>query len=50
MAFREIYVYTDWQELGEARFTGTLITEQLRGKKVISFKYDKTWLVVLTSK
>lgn len=44
MATREIHVYAGWQQVGNPMFMGTLITEQLRGKEVFSFRYDKTWL------
>ncbi|WP_235062807.1 type II toxin-antitoxin system HipA family toxin [Indibacter alkaliphilus] len=44
MATREIHVYAGWQQVGNPMLMGTLISEQLRGKEVFSFKYDKTWL------
>ena len=44
MATREIHVYADWQNLSAPMFMGTLMAEQLRGKEVFSFEYEKTWL------
>jgi serine/threonine-protein kinase HipA len=44
MAAKQIYVYADWQQLDVPAFIGTLTAEQLRGKEVFSFEYDKTWL------
>lgn len=41
---KQILVYADWVELGSTRFMGTLKAEQVRGKEVFSFSYDKDWL------
>ncbi|SMD32243.1 serine/threonine-protein kinase HipA [Reichenbachiella faecimaris] len=44
MAGREIYVYADWQEMESPMLMGILTSEQLRGKEIFSFEYDKDWL------
>lgn len=41
---QNILVYADWQELGKPIFMGNLFAEQIRGKEIFSFEYDKTWL------
>lgn len=41
---KRIHVYADWLELGGLRKVGVLQTEQLRGKEVFSFSYNKEWL------
>jgi serine/threonine-protein kinase HipA len=41
---KQILVFADWLELGSARFMGALKAEQVRGKEVFSFSYDKDWL------
>ena len=41
---KQIFVYADWIELGGTKFMGTLHAEQVRGKEVFSFSYDKDWL------
>jgi serine/threonine-protein kinase HipA len=41
---KQIHVYADWLELGGLRKVGVLQAEQLRGKEVFSFSYDKEWL------
>jgi len=41
---KQIWVYADWIELGGVKLMGTLQAEQVRGKEVFSFAYDKQWL------
>ena len=41
---KQILVYADWLELAGVRKVGTLQSEQIRGKEVFSFSYDKDWL------
>jgi serine/threonine-protein kinase HipA len=41
---KQIFVYADWIELGGTMFMGALQAEQVRGKEVFSFSYDKEWL------
>jgi len=41
---KHIYVYLDWLELGGLQKLGILQVEQLRGKEVFSFSYNKEWL------
>jgi serine/threonine-protein kinase HipA len=41
---KHIYVYLDWLELGGLEKLGILQVEQLRGKEVFSFSYNKEWL------
>jgi len=41
---KNIYVYADWIGLEYPHFTGTLITNQIRGKEIFSFQYDDEWL------
>lgn len=41
---KEILVYADWIGLETAHFMGTLQAEQIRGKEVFSFSYNKEWL------
>ena len=40
----EIFVYADWVDLEGPHLMGTLKTELLRGKEIISFSYEKSWL------
>ena len=46
---KPILVYADWQELAGTKLMGTLKAEQVRGKEVFSFSYDKDWLEKETS-
>jgi serine/threonine-protein kinase HipA len=39
-----VYVYANWQELGEPILMGELYSERLKGKKMFSFEYNKTWV------
>lgn len=39
-----IYVYADWQDIGEPTLVGTLRATLLRGKEHFSFAYDEAWL------
>jgi len=41
---RTIYIYADWKELGSPVLVGELFSEQLRGKEIFSFAYNKEWL------
>src|SRR5579859_611644 len=41
---KRILVYGDWAALGGARLMGLLHSEQVRGKEIFSFSYDKDWL------
>jgi serine/threonine-protein kinase HipA len=41
---RQLWVYADWMEPGDAAFMGMLTAGQLRGKEVFSFSYSKEWL------
>lgn len=41
---RDVYVYSDWQELNGPLFMGVLHAELLRGKEIFSFEYDNEWL------
>ena len=41
---KQMLVYADWKELGGAQLMGTLRSEQLRGREVFSFAYDRGWL------
>jgi serine/threonine-protein kinase HipA len=41
---KQIFVFADWIELGGVKFMGILQAEQVRGKEVFSFSYDKEWL------
>jgi len=41
---RQLWVYADWMEPGDAAFMGMLTAGQLRGKGVFSFSYSKEWL------
>lgn len=41
---REIYVFGDWQELGEPHLIGVLRAETTHGKETFSFEYDQQWL------
>ena len=41
---REIYVFGDWQELGEPQLIGLLRAETIHGKETFSFEYDPQWL------
>ncbi len=44
MASKIIYVYADWNGLGEPTLMGILRAEQVHGKEIFSFEYDKVWL------
>lgn len=44
MASKTIYVYADWENLSGSTFMGILRTEQVRGKEIFSFEYEKNWL------
>ncbi|MEQ9298992.1 MAG: HipA domain-containing protein [Cyclobacteriaceae bacterium] len=44
MAKREIYVYADWSEVIGSKLMGILTSQNLRGKEIFSFEYDKDWL------
>jgi serine/threonine-protein kinase HipA len=41
---REILVYADWEGLNESTLMGRLSADQIRGKEVFSFEYEKDWL------
>lgn len=41
---KHIHVYLDWLELSGIQKLGVLQAEQLRGKEVFSFSYNKEWL------
>ncbi|MHA4808941.1 type II toxin-antitoxin system HipA family toxin [Flavitalea flava] len=41
---KQIWVYADWAGLGASQLMGILQTEQVRGKEIFSFTYDKAWL------
>ena len=41
---KQLWVYADWMEPGDAAFMGMLTAEQLRGKEAFSFSYSKEWL------
>ena len=41
---KQIWVYADWIELGGIKLMGILQAEQIRGKEIFSFSYDKEWL------
>lgn len=41
---KQILVYADWIDLGSTLLLGTLQTQQVRGKEVFSFAYEKEWL------
>ena len=41
---REIFVFGDWQELGETQLIGSLRAETAHGKETFSFEYDRQWL------
>lgn len=41
---RTVYVYANWQEIGEPILMGELYSERLKGKEIFSFEYDKDWL------
>uniref|UniRef100_UPI00404A456C type II toxin-antitoxin system HipA family toxin n=1 Tax=Flavobacterium sp. TaxID=239 RepID=UPI00404A456C len=40
----DIYVYAHWQEMPEPKIIGILSAQQAKGKKALSFVYDKDWL------
>jgi serine/threonine-protein kinase HipA len=39
-----IYVFAHWQGLDNPKLMGVLHSEQLRGKEIFFFEYDKEWL------
>lgn len=41
---RSIFVYAHWQGIKDPLLLGVLYAENLRGKEVFSFEYDKNWL------
>jgi serine/threonine-protein kinase HipA len=41
---KQILIYADWIDLSGAFLMGTLQVEQVRGKEVFSFSYNKEWL------
>ena len=41
---REISVYADWHGLGAPVLMGTLSATAIRGKEVLAFEYERTWL------
>lgn len=41
---KEILVYADWVGLETPHLMGVLLAEQIRGKEVFSFSYNKEWL------
>jgi len=41
---KQLFVFADWIELAGPKLMGTLQAEQVRGKEVFSFSYDKEWL------
>lgn len=44
MAPKKIYVYAGWKNLHDHALMGILRTEQVRGKEIFSFEYEKNWL------
>ena len=40
----DIYVYAHWQGMNEPKRIGVLSAQQAKGKKALSFEYDKNWL------
>jgi serine/threonine-protein kinase HipA len=44
MAPKKIYVYAGWKNLRDHALMGILRTEQVRGKEIFSFEYEKNWL------
>ena len=40
----DIYVFADWEGLGQAMLMGILSAHFAKGKKAFSFKYEKEWL------
>jgi serine/threonine-protein kinase HipA len=41
---KQLWVYADWIELSGVKLMGILQAEQVRGKEVFSFAYDREWL------
>ena len=41
---KQIHVYLDWLDLVGLQKLGVLQVEQLRGKEIFSFSYNKEWL------
>jgi len=42
---REIFVYGDWEQLGQVRRMGQLRADRVRGKEVLSFEHGR-WLCI----
>ncbi len=40
----DIFVYADWQGMGGPQLIGTLSAQQAKGRKAISFEYEKDWI------
>ena len=40
----DIYVFAHWKGMVEPKIIGTLSAQQAKGRKAISFEYDKQWL------
>lgn len=41
---KNIFVYGDWESLGQPTLIGILNADLLRGKEIFSFEYDTDWL------
>lgn len=41
---KEIYIFADWEELGNPIHMGIFYIELIRGKEIFSFEYTKEWL------
>ncbi|MEA3392861.1 MAG: type II toxin-antitoxin system HipA family toxin, partial [Candidatus Marinimicrobia bacterium] len=41
---KEIIVYADWFGLPETKKMGLLRSDNIRGKEVFSFEYEKSWI------
>ena len=41
---KNIYVYGDWESLGQPVLIGILNVDLLKGKEIFSFEYDTEWL------
>lgn len=41
---KNIFVYGDWESLGQPTLIGVLNVDLLKGKEIFSFEYDTEWL------
>ena len=41
---KEIFVFADWQEIGQSTLMGMLRAESIKGEEIFSFDYDEQWL------